>query len=209
MNSLWQDLRYGIRMLAKKPGFTTVALITLALGIGANTTIFSVVNAILLRPLPFHEPDRLVVAFGTTPKLRRTLVSYPDLQDWQRQSHLLSDISAFTSQTANLTGGDEPARVRAGFVSANFFKLLGVEPAHGRGFLPKEDEPGAESVVLVEHILWETRFGSDPALIGKPVRNRACRLTGPTRIISKHYAFLLSRDASLPIRTMRMRHAWL
>ena len=167
MGTLWQDLRFARRVVRKGPGVTAVAVLTLALGIGANTAIFSVVHAILLRPLPFDRPEQLVTIFVKTSKQPRNWVAYPDLQDWQAQSQSFTDLSAFVSQSVNLTGREEPTRVIGGFASANFFKMLGVDAAQGRAFLPGEDRAGAERVAVVSHGLWQDRLGSDPALIGK------------------------------------------
>jgi putative ABC transport system permease protein len=167
MRTLWQDLRYGARMLWKKPGFTVIAVITLALGIGANTAIFSVVNAALLRPLPFDHPERLVMVYSRTSGGSRDSTSWPDLLDWRGQSRSFAHLSAFVTQSVNLTGREEPGRVVGGFVSADFFKMLGVEPAPGRAFLPGEDEAGAERVAIVSYAVWRDRFGADPNLIGQ------------------------------------------
>src|SRR2546430_1355037 len=125
MQILRQDLRYGARMLAKKPLFTIVAVITLALGIGANTAIFSVVNAVLLRALPYHNPDRLIVLSTITPGGDRDTVSIPEADDFRNRMQSLEDLASFQSQSVNVTGGDRPDRVRGGFVSANFFKEIG------------------------------------------------------------------------------------
>ncbi|MCG3161859.1 MAG: hypothetical protein JMDDDDMK_03074 [Acidobacteria bacterium] len=167
MQSLRQDLRYGARMLMKKPGFTLIAVLTLALGIGANTAIFSVVNAALLRPLPYDHPDQLVVVYTRTSRDSRDGVSWPDLRDWQTQSKSFAHLSAFAAQSVNLTGRAEPGRVVGGFVSADFFKMLGVEPLLGRAFLPGEDQAGAERVAVVGYAVWRDRFGADPNLLGQ------------------------------------------
>jgi putative ABC transport system permease protein len=166
METLIQDLQYGMRMLIKHRGLTAVALLTLALGIGANTAIFSVVNAVLLRPLPFAEPEQLVVALTRTSKIPRDWVTYPDLRDWRQQSELFSEFSAFAGQSVNLTGREEPTRIVGNFVSDNFFKTLKIDVALGRGFLPGEDEAGAERVAILTDALWRDRFGADPNLIG-------------------------------------------
>jgi putative ABC transport system permease protein len=154
-------------MLLKKPGFTVVAVLTLALGIGANTAIFSVVNAILLRPLPFNNSDRLVSITGTSAKGSRTWISYPNFLDYREKNHVLDEMSVLVPQSVNLTGIETPDRVRGGFVSASFFKVVDVKPAAGRMFLPGEDLPGAERVAVLNHNVWKNRFGSDPNIIGK------------------------------------------
>jgi putative ABC transport system permease protein len=163
---LKQDIRYGFRMLIKKPGFTIVAILTLALGIGANTAIFSVVNSILLKPLPFNNSDRIVAMSGTT-STGQTWISYPNLEDYRRQNNVFEEISALTPQSVNLTGMETPDRVRGGFVSSGFFKVFDVQPSMGRVFQPEEDQIGSQRVTVVNHNVWKSRFGSDPNLIGK------------------------------------------
>jgi len=163
---LWQDVRYGLRMLTRNPGFTLVAVLALALGVGANTAIFSVVNAVLLRPLPYPDPDQLALVFARTPREPREFVSYPDFEDWRAQSRSFEKLSAYVPQSVNLTGRDEPARLLGGFASADFLPMLGVTAAQGRLFLPGEDQPGAERVAVVTHALWQNRLGADPRLIG-------------------------------------------
>lgn len=167
METIFQDIRYGARMLIRNPGFTLIAVITLALGVGANTSIFGLVNALLLKPLPYQDSDRLVVAYSRTQNEPRGEVSYADLKDWREQNQSFSHLSAFTTQSVNLTGRAEPGRLIGGFVSADFFKLLAVDAAVGRSFTSKEDLPGAERVAIVNHLVWRDRFGSDPALIGQ------------------------------------------
>ncbi|MFY9557675.1 MAG: ABC transporter permease [Blastocatellia bacterium] len=169
MSTLLQDISYGVRMLARHRGLTIVALLTLALGIGANTAIFSFVNAVLLRPLPFDQPDQLVLAFSKTSKIPRDWATYPDLQDWRKQSQLFSEFAGFAGQSVNLTGREDPTRVIGCFVSANFFSTLRVDVAHGHGLLAGEDEPGAERVAIVSYATWRDRFGSDPNMIGTPL----------------------------------------
>jgi len=167
MNTLWQDLRYGARMLMKKPGFTLIAALTLALGIGANTAIFSVVNAALIRALPYHNPNRLIMLFATSADGQRGAVSIQEMREFQSQSRSLEDLTGFISQSVNLTGGERPDRVRGAFVEANFFKVFDLKPVVGRTFAPGEDGPGAEKVVVVNEKLWRERLGGDPNLTGK------------------------------------------
>jgi putative ABC transport system permease protein len=169
MQTLWQDLRYGARMLLKKPGFTLIAVITLALGIGANTAIFSVVNAALLRPLPYAEPDRLAQLWETN--IKRDLpffaVSVPNYVSWKEQSQTFEQLAAWRRQGVNLTGRGEPERLEGAAVSGSLFSLLGVKPALGRDFLPMEDQPRGRRAVIISYGLWERRFGRDPNLIGQ------------------------------------------
>ncbi len=167
MQTLLQDLRYGARMLLKQPSFTAVAVLTLALGIGANTAIFSVVNAALLRPLPYDHAEQLVMVYARTKSQARNFVSWPELRDWQAQNQSFSALAAFVPQSVNLTGRAEPGRVIGGFITANFFDLLSVKPALGRALLKGEDEAGAARVAIVNHVVWRDRFGADPNLIGQ------------------------------------------
>jgi putative ABC transport system permease protein len=169
METLFKDVRHGIRSLLKHPGFTTIAVVTLALGIGANTAMFSVINAVLLRPLPYHEPDRLVTIWEEMPQrgMYEIPVSFANLRDWVDQTKTLDQISAYTFTNLNLSGVGEPARLGAVRSSANLFSLVGAAPLLGRLFLPEEDKEGANRVVILGHALWQSRFGSDSAIIGR------------------------------------------
>src|ERR1700739_4633724 len=149
MHTLGQDIRYGLRMLLKNPGFTAIAIITLALGIGANTALFSVVNGVLLSPLPFPEPDRLITLFSRAPQSPRWSISYPNFLDWQRENHSFSALAAFRQDDFKLTGLGEPERLKTNMVSATFFPVLGVTPVAGRSFTDQEDQLGAAPVVLL------------------------------------------------------------
>jgi len=169
MEMLWNDVRYAMRMLARAPAFTIVAILTLALGIGANTAIFSVVNTLLIKPLPLPDSERLMSTIGLNKQGRRQFISFPDFQDLQKQAQLFEGFSAWVPQSVNLTGKVEPQRVRGGFVSDNFFKVVGVEPAIGRGFRPGEDDLGAELVCVLQYETWQKLFGGDPTLLGKPL----------------------------------------
>jgi putative ABC transport system permease protein len=198
LEDLWQDLRYGAWMLLKNPGFTFVAVLALALGMGANTAIFSVVNAVLLRPLPYADPDQLVAA---SPYRRATdgyTVLSPDFLDWRAQSQSFERIAAYTSGTADLTGSGEPERLTAGLVSAELFSTLDVSPAFGRGFTTVEDQPNGAPVVILSHRLWQRRFGGDPQLIG-----RAITLDGQSRtvigVMPPGFQFPAEFDVWLPL----------
>jgi putative ABC transport system permease protein len=171
MGALLQDIRYGARMLWKSPGFTLVAIFTLALGIGANSAIFSVVNTVLLRPLAFRNPETLVRVKGELKKQGVDLepLSYPDFVDLKAQSQALEHVAAYTQTTGALTGGSEPERLRGANVSADLFPLLGVEPFIGRAFSPEEDRVGSNAVVVLSHALWQRRFGSDPRVVGQEI----------------------------------------
>ncbi len=179
MQTLWQDIRYGVRMLAKKPGFTAIAVVTLALGIGANTAIFSVVNAVLLRPLPFTEQNRLVVAWKrdqtakSPANVQFAELSIPEFNDWRNQSQVFENIAAMPTTVYGygyvLTGRSEAVQLESARVTAGFFPTLGVKAALGRTFTAEEDRPGAEHVAVLNHRLWQNRFDADPNLIGRPI----------------------------------------
>jgi putative ABC transport system permease protein len=169
METLWQDIRYGFRMLLKKPGFTAVAILALALGVGANTAIFSVVNGVLLRPLPFKDSDRLVRLGEWSKQVPTMSISYPNFKDWREQNHVFEGIAATQFDSYNLTGADEPERLLGRNVSWNFFDVLGVTPAVGRSFREEEDHAGAPRVCVISNSLWQRRFSSDQKIVGKAV----------------------------------------
>lgn len=169
METLIKDARYGIRSLLKRPGFAAIAIITLALGIGANTAIFSVVNAVLLRPLPFADPDRLVMiwedgSFAGFPRNSPAAANYVDVKN---QNQVFEDVAAMDMRTFNITGDGEPEKVDAFGVTANFFPMLGVKPALGRFFSEEEDKPGANKVLMLNHGIWQQRYGGDKNIIGR------------------------------------------
>ena len=173
MEKLLQDIRYGCRTLIKHPGFATVAVIALALGIGANTAIFSVVNAALLRPLPYHDPDKIMMIWEINAEqgLDDWTVAPAKFVDWRDKSQSFEHIAAFWPyQAANLYFNDQPERIQSAAVSYELFPLLGIAPLKGRTFLPEEDRPGGEQVVVISHQLWQRRFNADPDLVGKPLR---------------------------------------
>ncbi|HEY7545074.1 MAG TPA: ABC transporter permease, partial [Blastocatellia bacterium] len=172
IGNLLHDIRYGFRAMRKSPAFTAVAVLTLAIGIGANTAIFSVVNAVLLRLLPYHQPDRLVLMWEFNHKLAtipRMWVSYPNFRDWERNNQVFDGLGAYRSSSVSITGRGEPEQIRTGKVSASVFPLLGIQPALGRMFLPDEDRPGASATVILSHALWERKFDSDISVIGQSV----------------------------------------
>jgi putative ABC transport system permease protein len=172
MNTLLQDLRYAARMLFKSPALTTIALLTLALGIGVNSAIFSVVNAIVLRPLPYPESERLMVIWGNLHKtgLEEIEASALELRDFQQQSQAFDQIAAYSPQGLNLTGVDQPERLRGAAISANLFQTLGIQPRLGRNFLAEEDQPANDARVIVSHSLWQRRFGGDPGVVNSSVQ---------------------------------------
>jgi putative ABC transport system permease protein len=164
-----QDVHFGLRMLRKQPGFTTVAVLTLALGIGANTAIFSLVNAVMLRPPPFPEHRRLVFLSEKSRHMDDMSISYPNLQDWQQQNQVFEGLAGFREQGFNLTGKDRPERVEGYGVSSSFFSVLRVAPLHGRVFGPDGDKPGAGKVAVLSEGLWQRRFGSNLDILNQPL----------------------------------------
>src|SRR6266478_1868353 len=169
MQSVWQDIRHGLRMLMKRPGFTLVAVVTLALGIGANTAIFSVVNAVLLRPLPYPNADRLVAISENSLKDSDISVAYPDYLDWRAQQSVFEEMSARMPTGGVITGAHEPERVIGRLVTPSFFPTLGVQPMLGRGFTEAENNPGAPPVMVIGHGLWQRQFGGASDAIGKSI----------------------------------------
>jgi putative ABC transport system permease protein len=168
LETLAQDLRYGLWMMLKNPGFTAVVVLTLALGIGANTAIFTVVNSVLLRPLPFQEPERLVRVWRLSADGHLTPYSFPDFADIRAQQTVFEGMGAWRSNDCTLTGQGDPVNLSGVWVTADLFPLLGVTPQLGRGFTPEEDRAGNRAVIL-SHSLWQNRFNSDPNVAGKPV----------------------------------------
>jgi putative ABC transport system permease protein len=171
-DEMFQDLRYGMRMLLKKPGFTLIAVVTIALGIGANTAIFSVVNAVLLRSLPYQKADELVAIYSTnTREEGEGPISPVTFLNLKNQNSVFSEMAAFDNRgwAANLTGSGEPERLQGYKVSANFFHWLGVAPMLGRAFVAEEDQPGNNRVVVLSHEIWQRRFGGDAALVGRSI----------------------------------------
>ena len=169
METLWQDLRYAIRGLSKNPGFAFVAIAVLALGIGANSAIFSAVNGILFRPLPYAEPQRLVMIWGNLFKtgLDEIGASAPEFKDYKEQSTVFEHLAGYTQAGFNFSGGGEPERINGAYVTADLFPLLGVAPAAGRVFAAEEDSPGHEQVVILSYSLWQRQFGADRSVLGK------------------------------------------
>ncbi|HEX5706693.1 MAG TPA: ABC transporter permease [Pyrinomonadaceae bacterium] len=174
MGNFFQDIRYGFRMLLKSPGFTAAAVVALALGIGANTAIFSVVNSVLLRPFPYEDPDRLVIVWETNPMangetMLRNEASPANWLDWKRETTAFEEFGAFNWNTYNLTGTDAPEHIVGNPTSAGIFAALKVKPLHGRVILPEDDQEGAPRVVVLSHGLWQRRFGGDPSVVGQQI----------------------------------------
>ena len=170
-------------MLLKSPGFTAIAVLTLALGIGANTALFSVVNGVLLNPLPLPNPDQLVAVYSKTPTFQESSISYPNFLDWQRNNHSFSELGAFRSEDYNMTGEGEPERLHGHMISAEFFPALGINPVLGRNILPEEDKPGAAPVALIGDGLWKRKFGESRDVLGKSItlNGKAYTVIGVTR----------------------------
>ena len=189
MQTLWQDIRYGLRMLGKNPGFTAVVILTLALGIGANTALFSIVNGVLLNPLPFTEPDRLVSMYTRTPEFTRASVSYLNFLDWRRDNHSFSAIAAFRGENYNLSGLGDAQRLSANMVSADFFPILGVRPSVGRFFSEQEDQVGAAPVAVISDGLWKRKFASAPDAVGKALNLNGTLYT-IVGVLPAHFQFI-------------------
>jgi putative ABC transport system permease protein len=193
MNKLWQDLVYGVRMLRKNPGFALIAILTLALGIGINTAIFSVVNRLLLQPLPYENAERLVMVWETFPNigLHQNTPAPVNFLNWREHNRVFEDMAAWTTRTANLTAPGEPEQLRGVRVTAAMFPLLGVKPILGRTFLPEEDRAGGNRVVVINHDLWRRHFAADSNAIGKTVTidNESYTLVG---VMPESFEFPLS-----------------
>jgi putative ABC transport system permease protein len=201
MENLLQDIRYGLRTLAKNRGFAIVAVLTLALGIGANTAIFSVVQNLLLRPLPYPQPESLVEIWNTyLPQVPRGGLSPGDYGDWRREAKSFSEMGAYAnvSHGFNLTGDGEPQRVLVGYASSSLFPMLGAQVVAGRSFVPEEDRAGSAPVVLLSHRLWEGRFGGDPRVVGRAVTldNHRYTIAG---ILPAGFQFLRWADVWMPL----------
>ena len=167
MRNFWQDIRYGLRVLSKSSGFAAVAILTLALGIGANTSIFSVVNGVLLNPLPFPQPDQLVAVYSRDANFNQSSISYLNFLDWLRENKSLSELGAIRSENYNLAGYGEPERLHAHMISVGLFAALQSKLPLGRNFRPEEDQPGGAPVCLLGDGLWKRKFGSSPDVLGK------------------------------------------
>jgi putative ABC transport system permease protein len=178
METLWQDIRYGFRSLRKTPGFTIVAILTLALGIGANSAIFSVVNGVLLKPLPYVEADRLMYAYRTQPPIGRGPVSPAAWLDFETQQQVFDVFAGYFGQSANISNDGGTERVAGQRVTGRFFELFGLKPLHGRFLQPSDDQPDSSPVVVLSHALWAERFGGDPAAVG-----RTLKINGETHVV--------------------------
>ncbi len=164
-----QDLTFGLRWLRKNPGFTLLAVLMLAVGIGVNTAMFSVINAVLLQPLPYTEADRIVWMNESGPEVANRMVSYPNFVDWRSRNRVFESMSTFRGWFVNITGNGEPESVNARMVTSDYFKVMGATPFMGRDFTPEDDKPGAAPVTLISYGTWQQRFGGDPNVVGKSI----------------------------------------
>src|SRR5438270_5794192 len=174
MAGIIQDLRHGVRLLVKSPGFTAAAILVLALGIGANTAIFSVVNAVLLRPLPFYEPDRLVQLWHTPPQksfpgMSLFSLSAANYLDWEQQNHVFESSAIYSFAQRRLTGNGEPQVIRGARVEPTFFNVLGVKPLLGRAISPGDDQATKSRIIVLTNKLWKSQFGGDPSIVGRNI----------------------------------------
>ena len=198
MHTLWQDIRFALRMLWKNWSVTAIIIVVLALGIGVNTAIFSVVNAALLRPLPYSDPDKLVRLSEDSPQVPEMSISYPNFLDWREQNRVFSGLAATQFRSLNLTGADEPERLSGRAVSANFFDVLGVKPTLGRSFIADEDRPGARPVCLISAGLWQRRFGAEAGLVGQQLTMSGESYT-VVGVLPESYRFGTPTDVFVPI----------
>jgi predicted permease len=201
MSALLQDIRYAIRILWKSPSFALMAVLTLALGIGANTAMFSVINAVLLRPFPYKDINRLILVAESTAAFEQQSVSYMDYQDWVPQQKSFTALAAFkSSYSVNLADASGPTRLSARLVSSSFFSILGVQPALGRDFQPEDDRRGAAPVAIISNRFWKERFGGDASVVGRNValNGDSCTIIG---ILPANFSFHDPRDVFLPLGT--------
>jgi len=193
MGSLMQDLRYSIRMFAKNPGFAAIAILTLALGIGANTALFSVVNGVLLNPLEYPHSEQLVTVYGKTPGFARAPISYLNFLDWQRATRTFSSMALYRNEPYNLAGTAETELVGGSMISADFFPTLGVAPILGRNFRTDDDRAGAAPVVMLGGGLWKRKFGSSPDRPERRVVHDCGRRSAKLQLLRQRAGSLHSR----------------
>ena len=198
VTQFWQDLRYAVRMLVKSPVFTGIAVLTLALGIGGNTAIFSVVNSVLLKPLPYQNPERLVILSEKSPQFPEMSVSYPNFEDWKAQAKSFEQVSVARSEAMDLTAAGASQHLQAKQISPGFLALLGVHPALGREFLPEEDKQGAAPVVMIGYTVWQGTFGGDPQIIGKSIKLSDMNYT-VVGVLPEHFWFYTPVDLLTPV----------
>jgi putative ABC transport system permease protein len=207
MNTLWQDVRYGARMLIKNPGVTVIVIIALALGIGANTAIFSVVNAVLIRPLPYDESERLVFLNEKSPVLDEMSISYPNFLDWREHNQTFEKMGVYNRASYNLTGAGEAERIVTGQVSADLFSVLRVNPLLGRVFTNDEDKPGGTPVVVLSYALWQRRFGGQQSVLDQPItlNGKSYTVIG---IMPESYAYPSRVEMWVPVGQLSDQASW-
>lgn len=207
MNNLFQDIRYSLRGIVKSPGFSLVVILTIALGIGANTAVFSIVNAVLLTPLPFSEPDRLYVLYEKTSTSQQASVSYPNFLDWQRNNHTFSSLAAFRKDNLVLTGEGLPERLHAAMISSGLLSTLGVSPVVGREFHGEEDQLGAGGVVLISESFWRKRYGARQTVLGRALELNGAPYTiigvVPDAMQTLKITFFTPGDVYIPVGQWR------
>ena len=174
MSALFRDLRFALRLLVKNPGFALMAAIIMALGIGANTAIFSIVNKVLIEPLPFRDVDRVVQIWHTPPQssfpgMTTFAISPANFLDWQKENHVFDKMALYSGASFDITGAGKPEAIGAGTVSSDFFSALGVEPLHGRVFRAEENNPGQNHEVILSYKFWQTHYAADPGAVGKTI----------------------------------------
>src|ERR1041384_5050041 len=207
LSTLLQDIRYGARMLLKDPGVTFIVIIALALGIGANTAIFSVVNSVLLRPLPYDEADRLVFLNEKSPVLDEMSISYPNFEDWRAQNQSFEHIGVYNRSSYNLTGTGEPERIITGQVSADLFTVLHANPAMGRVFTNEEDKPGGPPFVVLSNGLWQRRFGGQASILNQPIQLNGKSYT-VIGIMPRDYAYPSRVEMWVPVGQLSDQASW-
>jgi putative ABC transport system permease protein len=207
MQTLWQDMRYGARMLLKQPGFTLIALLTLSLGVGANTAIFSVINAVLLRPLPYTESERLALYNERSPQMDGMSISWPNYTDWRAQQRVFEEMAVFNRGDYNLTGAGEPERIQAGQVTSSLFTTLRSHASLGRVFTADEDKPGGPPVVVLSYGLWHRRFAGDPQIVGKTLsfNDRAYTVIG---VMPQGFRFPSRVEMWVPVGQLSDQPSW-
>jgi putative ABC transport system permease protein len=207
MSTFFRDLRYGARMLLRTPGLTFVVILALALGIGANTAIFSVINAVLLKPLPYDQPDHLLFLNERSPVLDEMSISYPNFTDWRNQNHVFEKIGVYNRNSYNLTGYGEAERILTGQVSADLFSALHANAAIGRVFTNEEDKPGANPVVVLSYALWQRRFGGQNSILNQSLtlNGRSYTVIG---VMPQDYAFPTRVEMWVPVGQLSAEPGW-
>src|SRR2546429_1621497 len=207
MNTLWQDLRYGARILLKSPSVSIVVILALALGIGANTAIFSVINSVLLRPLPYDQADRLLFLNERSRVMDEMSISYPNFTDWRNQNHVFEKIGVYNRNSYNLTGYGEAERILTGQCSADMFSALRASALVGRVYTNNEDKPGASPVVVLSYALWQRRFGGQNSILNQPItlNGKSYTVIG---VMAPDYAFPNRVEMWVPVGPLSDDPSW-